>query len=104
MPAVTTAGMCHINGIYFLERHSRKGSAELPRAATRFVANLNVGDSVTNITNTGANGAGLASGTTASITGPICANLYAFSPDEQLMLFLPGHTPTGWFRCQLGMT
>lgn len=51
----------------------------------RYASNLNVGDSVINITNTGARGAGLAAGTTASTTGAICANVYAFSPDEQLV-------------------
>jgi hypothetical protein len=42
-------------------------------------------DSYVNITNTGARGAGLQSGTSASITGSICANVYAFSPDEQMI-------------------
>lgn len=51
----------------------------------RYFSNLNLGDSVINITNDGANGAGLAAGTTASTTGSVCANLYAFSPDEQLV-------------------
>jgi hypothetical protein len=37
----------------------------------RYAANLNIGDSVVNITNTGASG------------GSICVNVYAFSPDEQ---------------------
>ena len=52
---------------------------------TRYASNLNIGDSVINITNTGANGAGLASGTTAATTGSICVNVYAFSPDEQMI-------------------
>ena len=51
----------------------------------RYIANLNLGDSVINITNTGANGAGLAAGTTAATTGAICVNVYAFSPDEQMI-------------------
>ena len=51
----------------------------------RYLSNLNVGDSFINITNTGAGGAGLAAGTSASTTGAICANIYAFSPDEQLV-------------------
>lgn len=50
-----------------------------------YSANLNIGDSVINITNTGARGAGLAAGTTASVTGAICVNAYAFSPDEQVI-------------------
>jgi hypothetical protein len=51
----------------------------------RYASNLNVGDSVVNITNTGARGAGLAAGTSAAVTGAICANVYAFSPDEQMV-------------------
>jgi hypothetical protein len=37
----------------------------------RYAANLNIGDSVVNITNTGASG------------GSICVNVYTFAPDEQ---------------------
>ena len=51
----------------------------------RYVSNLNLGDSVINITNTGAEGAGLSGGTTAGTTGAFCANVYAFSPDEQMV-------------------
>lgn len=47
--------------------------------------NLNIGDSLINITNSGARGAGLAYGTSASITGALCLNVYAFSPDEQMI-------------------
>ena len=52
----------------------------------RYASNLAIGDSVVNITNTGARG-GVAfqSGTTANIGGSICANVYTFSPDEQLI-------------------
>ena len=39
----------------------------------KYAANLNVGDSVFNISNSGATG------------GNICANVYTFSPDEQLI-------------------
>lgn len=39
----------------------------------RYAANLNIGDSVVNITNTGATG------------GNICVNVYTFAPDEQLI-------------------
>lgn len=39
----------------------------------RYASNLNVGDSVVNISNSGATG------------GNICANVYTFSPDEQLI-------------------
>ena len=55
------------------------------RYQVRYIANLNLGDSVINITNSGARGAGLAAGTTASTTGAICVNVYAFSPDEQMI-------------------
>jgi hypothetical protein len=51
----------------------------------RYASNLNIGDSVVNITNSGARGAALPAGTTASVTGAICANIYTFSPDEQLI-------------------
>ena len=51
----------------------------------RYVSNLNLGDGVINITNTGERGAGLAAGTTAATAGAICANVYAFSPDEQMV-------------------
>jgi len=51
----------------------------------RYASNLNVGDSVVNITNSGARGAGLAAGTSAATTGAICVNVYAFSPDEQMI-------------------
>ena len=44
----------------------------------RYASHLNVGDSVINITNTGAT----ASGATSS---NLCVNVYAFSPDEQLV-------------------
>jgi hypothetical protein len=51
----------------------------------RYFSNLNIADSVINITNTGERGAANQSGTTASITGAICVNAYAFSPDEQMV-------------------
>jgi hypothetical protein len=50
-----------------------------------YASNLAVGDSVINITNDGANGAGLGFGTTASVTGSICANVYAYNADEQVV-------------------
>jgi hypothetical protein len=51
----------------------------------RYASNLNIGDSFINITNSGARGAGLGSGTSASTTGAICVNVYEFSADEQLV-------------------
>src|SRR5207244_11256295 len=44
----------------------------------RYAANLNIGDSVINISNAGTQNAG------GALTN-ICANVYAFSPDEQLI-------------------
>jgi len=51
----------------------------------RYASNLNIADSVINITNSGARGAGNAAGTSASTTGAICVNVYTFSPDEQMI-------------------
>ena len=51
----------------------------------RYASNLNIGDSIVNMTNTGANGAGFGSGTSASVTGAICANVYAFDPTEEIV-------------------
>lgn len=51
----------------------------------RYASHLDDGDSVVNITNSGARGADLRSGTDASTTGSICVNVYTFSPDEQMV-------------------
>ena len=51
----------------------------------RYASNLTSGDSVINITNTGANGASLNGPGFGLATGNICVNVYAFSPDEQLI-------------------
>jgi hypothetical protein len=54
----------------------------------RYAANLNLGESWINIVNDGANGApilGPGTGTFTNPVGNICANVYAFSPDEQLI-------------------
>lgn len=48
-----------------------------------YAANLNVNDSVIDISNSGVRGASLNSGTGATETGSICVNAYVFSPDEQ---------------------
>ena len=50
----------------------------------RYAVNLTAGESVINMTNTGANGASLTGPGFGSI-GNICVNVYAFSPDEQLI-------------------
>src|SRR5436305_9739699 len=51
----------------------------------KYASNLTVGDSVINITNTGARGAGLGFGTAASVTGAICANVYVYDPAEEVV-------------------
>jgi hypothetical protein len=51
----------------------------------RYASNLAIGDSVVNFTNSGASSTsdGLAGG--GAQNGDICANVYAYSPDEQLV-------------------
>ena len=51
----------------------------------RYASNLTAGDSVINITNTGARGAGLGFGTSASVTGAICVNVYVYDPSEEVV-------------------
>ena len=51
----------------------------------RYASNLTIGDSVVNITNTGANGAGLGFGTSAAVTGAICVNVYVYDPSEEVV-------------------
>lgn len=53
-------------------------------ALTHYAANLHLADSLINISNTGANGASLW-GPGFGAAGNLCVNVYAFSPDEQLM-------------------
>ncbi len=51
----------------------------------RYAANPAAGESYINIVNTGANGAPLLGPGFGGAQGNICANVYAFSPDEQLI-------------------
>lgn len=51
----------------------------------RYAANLPVGESFINITNTGANGAPLLGPGFGPQVGNICVNVYTFSPDEQMI-------------------
>ena len=50
-----------------------------------YAANLNIGDSVVNITNTGVQGPffGTAAGATSATAGNICVNTYVFDPQEE---------------------
>jgi hypothetical protein len=52
----------------------------------RYAADLNIGESYINITNTGANGTSLLGpGFGATYAGNICVNVYAFDPDEEMI-------------------
>ena len=51
----------------------------------KYASNLTIGDSVVNVTNTGARGAGCGSGTSASVTGAICVNVYVYDPSEEVV-------------------
>lgn len=80
----------HIRTLLFATIFSVAAFAQNPITAdgpykVKYASNLNIGDSVINITNTGANGAGLGSGTTASVTGAICANVYVYNADEEIV-------------------
>ena len=51
----------------------------------RYAANTTAGESWINITNSGANGAPLLGPGFGGAAGNICVNVYAFSPDEQMI-------------------
>ena len=52
---------------------------------THYAANLYVGDTLINISNTGANGASLYGPGFGAPAGNMCVNVYAFAPEEQLI-------------------
>ena len=51
----------------------------------RYAANLNIGESYIDITNTGANGAALLGPGYGTQSGNICVNVYAFDPGEEMI-------------------
>lgn len=66
-------------------------------SAVRYAANLNIGESYVDITNTGANGAPVNGPGFGAPAGNICVNVYAFDPSEELIsccscLVTPGQT------------
>jgi hypothetical protein len=80
----------HLRTVFFATMATVAAYAQNPITAdspyqVKYASNLTIGDSVVNITNTGARGAGLGSGTTASVTGALCANVYVYSPDEEVV-------------------
>jgi len=52
---------------------------------TRYASNLNIGDSVINVQNDGANGAPLLGPGLGGAVGNICVNVYAFDPTEEMV-------------------
>ena len=51
----------------------------------RYASNLAIGDSVVNFTNAGSSSTDTGLATGGAQNGDICANIYAYSPDEQLV-------------------
>jgi hypothetical protein len=82
--------MRYLRKLLYMAMSAANAFAQNPTAAaspyqTMYASNLASGDSVVNITNTGAIGAGLGSGKTAAVTGAICANVYAYQPNEAIV-------------------
>ena len=88
-----TTGRGYLRKVFVQELLAPFNPSNLPCSApvaptvyvVSYASNLNLADSVVNITNSGARGADLSAGTTADTTGAVCANVYAFSPDEQMV-------------------
>jgi hypothetical protein len=51
----------------------------------KYAANLNIGESYINVTNTGANGCSLLGPGFGAVSGNICVNAYAIDPGEELL-------------------
>jgi hypothetical protein len=82
--AFISSGLSHPKYLGFLQNCTTTSNvtADAPYQVHYF-SNLAIGDSVINVTNTGANGAGNGSGTAATVTGAICANFYVFDQTEE---------------------
>ena len=63
---------------------SQPGGADQP-FQVRYASNLAIGDSVVNFSNAGSSSTDTGLATGAPQNGDICANIYAYSPDEQLV-------------------
>jgi hypothetical protein len=72
--------------IYSVQFTTAVGVAADSPYQVKYVSNIAAGDSVINITNTGANGGvGLGLGTDASVPGAFCANVYVYDPSEAIV-------------------
>jgi hypothetical protein len=72
--------------IYSVQFTTAVGVAADSPFQVKYASNLAAGDSVINITNTGANGGvGLGAGTSASVPGAFCANVYVYDPSEAIV-------------------
>jgi len=77
-------------GVFFSGSAMAGGTATISftftvSALVKYAANLNIGESYIDITNTGANGAALAGPGFGAQTGNLCVNVYAFDPSEELI-------------------